>query len=282
MKEQEFELLRKINVICRDNGKRFTHTQRLDVISRIAEEAGYISVSDAPLFLMYAKKPLAELPRELLVISTHIDCVKKITTFFTERNDGELYGTFDNSITNAAALLLMKKGTLPDNAVIAFTGNEEYGSAGALAVSEFLKEAGKTFFAVVLDVTHDGYEQNMPFTVENDLWFGKKAGIYEQSIVDGADKASLYWGYVAYSAASVAKLIPNRCRLTDEYGDAVESWEDESWTYSEEEVPCFSLCIPTRGDMHSNKGLFAREADFDIYIKALENIAVSLSLAVKE
>ena len=275
MTEHEFELLKKINVISRDNGKEFTHTKRLGAIKKAAANTEYRLIAEKPLFHLYAKDGLENIGDNIVVISSHADCVKSITEFFTEKEENLLKGTFDNSITNTAALLLMEKGSLPSNIVFAFTGDEERNSLGAKALTEFLHSKGKYFFAVVLDVTYEGYAQNMPFTVENDFWYGAKPkyGDCGKTVISAADKASEYWGFVAASRIIVPEYIPARCKLVDEYGDLIESACDESWLYDEYDVPCFSLCLPTCGSMHSNAGLIAKEESFGIYVKALENIA---------
>lgn len=284
MTEHEFELLKKINVISRDNGKEFTHTQRLDAIKEVAANTEYRLIAEKPLFHLYAKDGLENIGEDIVVISSHADCVKAITEFFTEKEENLLKGTFDNSITNTAALLLMEKGSLPSNVVFAFTGDEERESRGAEALTEFLHDNGKYFFAVVLDVTHEGYAQNMPFTVENDFWYGAKLKYKDcgKTVISAADKVSEYWGFVAASRIIVPEYVPARCKLADEYGDLIESACDESWLYDEYDVPCFSLCLPTCGSMHSNAGLTAKEESFGIYVKALENIAEDIGKLFSE
>ena len=51
-----------------------------------------------------------------------------------------------------------------------------------------------------------------------------------------------------------------------------EADEDESWEYDEADLPCFSFCLPTRGEMHSDEGILARVASFRRYTEVLERL----------
>ncbi|KIR03549.1 hypothetical protein P261_02364 [Lachnospiraceae bacterium TWA4] len=55
-----------------------------------------------------------------------------------------------------------------------------------------------------------------------------------------------------------------------------EAEPDESWDYDEENIQCFSLCIPTSGEMHSDKGILARIKSLEEYIKVLKRLVVKL------
>ena len=168
---QILEILEQLMVPNRDNGSSFTDTQRIDKIKRLLWNSPYRCVNSAGLFFLFASKPLEELENPVL-ISSHIDCVESITRFFVE-DAGEdlLLGTFDNGITNAAATFLMLEGKLPENVIIAFTGDEEDESRGARQVVRYLEGLQRTPVAtIVLDVTDMGWEQAAPFTVENNFF----------------------------------------------------------------------------------------------------------------
>ncbi|MFQ9022476.1 MAG: hypothetical protein ACLR6J_16980 [Parabacteroides merdae] len=47
-------------------------------------------------------------------------------------------GTFDNSATNAAVIDLMLRGELDESVLVAFTGDEEKDSAGAIEIMQML------------------------------------------------------------------------------------------------------------------------------------------------
>ena len=42
-------------------------------------------------------------------------------------------------------------------------------------------------------------------------------------------------------------------------------------------VFCFSLCVPTFGDMHSDKGVLVRKKDLPVYCKIMELLANGLA-----
>ena len=51
-----------------------------------------------------------------------------------------------------------------------------------------------------------------------------------------------------------------------------EAEADESWEYDEQELPCFSFCLPVCGDMHSDEGVYVRKESFSMYIEALKEL----------
>lgn len=176
-------LLKDINVLCRDNGTCFdkNNSQRVDVIKAVLSPTDY-SVIHEKLYLLCHKKELSKYGDDTILISTHIDCKQPdayntgITRCFsTLVSDDLLLGTYDNSITNTSVLYLMLQNMLPDNVMIAFTGDEEKDSEGAIQVTGFLKKQGIGFKCIVLDVTAAGWNDKKDFTVENNFW-GKKMG----------------------------------------------------------------------------------------------------------
>ena len=109
---------------------------------------------------MYSKVPLSELPDELIVISSHVDCQRQITKCFSKDYDDDLMqGTFDNSLTNAMTVSLMLEDALAMNVVVAFTGDEEEDSTGAADVAAFFQNLHKKIKVIVLDVTDMGGER---------------------------------------------------------------------------------------------------------------------------
>lgn len=264
-----WKLLKKVNVLNYDNGKNFINTHRLDVIDNELKDSTYHRMNDTGLFYLYAKKSLDQMKEPLVVISSHIDCQHAITKCFSEvREDGTLKGTYDNSITNTAVLGLMKENRLADNVVIAFTGDEEENSFGAISVSRYLKEKQKKFIVIVLDVTDMGWEEKADFTIENDFWneqLGKK-------VISILENIHYDWRYIPSDPDAIPKYIPRECVIN------VEAEPDESWAYDEENVSCFSLCIPTKGPMHSNRGVLARQKSFLHYTEVLEQIANQIGL----
>lgn len=150
-------ILTKINVLNYDNGRKFTRTDRLDNICELLWNSSYRRINTNGLFHLYSKVPLSELPDEIVVISSHVDCQRRITKCFSKDYDNDLMqGTFDNSLTNAMAVSLMLEDAFGTNVVAAFTGDEEEGSNGAADVAEFFRKLHKKIKVIVLDVTEMG------------------------------------------------------------------------------------------------------------------------------
>ena len=159
-----FDILQTVTIDCKDNGERFTVTDRVAVIERMLTGSCYRIVAREPLALLYAKRELCEGDRVLL-ISSHIDCLYG-ACFCNDEGDC-LRGTFDNSFSNAALLWNMLNDRLPDNVVVAFTGNEESDSRGAVQTVVALGRLGcEVPTALVLDVTNEGWESGALFTLE--------------------------------------------------------------------------------------------------------------------
>ena len=189
---------------------------------------------------------------------------KHITKCYTEElPDGLMRGTYDNSITNAALLHTMLEGRLPCNVLAAFTGDEECFSQGANDVVAFARKHLNLHHVVVLDVTDMGWEQEADFTIENNFW----GEALEKAVIASAEESGYKWCFVP----SDEDYIP--INIDYERVIPVEAEEDESWEYDEHDVACFSLCIPVFGEMHSNKGVYARQKSFERYTYMLEKIA---------
>ena len=160
-------------------------------------------------------------------------------------------GTWDNALTNAAVVELMLSGRLPQNVVVAFTGDEEVKSRGAQEVVGALSEADcYVRFVVVTDVTNVGWEHGLAFTIENDL------------NVDILTAHSIVEGMKGYAGR---------------YGFVHEALPDESWIYDEYKLPCLTLCHPVGGDMHSDEGALARLSAFPVYCDALADLCKVLT-----
>ena len=262
-------ILKKISVLNRDNGFRFTDTRRLEAIASLLKESDYKRIEAEGLFHMYSRKPLAEINEPVVLVSSHVDCEYHITECFaTFEDENNLRGTFDNSITNAAIVYLMLQGNLPDNVLVAFTGDEEEDSRGALDVSRFIKKNKKDIINIfVLDVTEEGWENGADFTVENDFWdedIGEK--IIKIALGTGYD-----WNFIPAEVDDIPDYVPWERVIR------VEAYEDESWDYDEEDIPCFSFCLPTKGEMHCNDGILARADSFKRYSEVLEKMLIKIS-----
>lgn len=257
------KILKKINVLNYDNGKNFTKTDRLDAIGTLLWSSQYRRINAQGLFHLYSKVPISDLNEKVTVISSHIDCHNNISQNFTNTEDREyLRGTFDNAITNAAVIYLMLTGGLPANTVIAFTGDEERNSVGALSVVDCFQKIGIQFKVIVLDVTDMGWKEAADFTVENNFW-NEQLG---NKVISTVSKSNYNWRFVPSDPGNIPCYIPENHVIRQ------EAESDESWDYDEKGIECFSLCIPTKGEMHSNKGIFVRRQSLFPYMEILSQL----------
>lgn len=242
--EQFLHILKQVTVNSCDNGKEFTDTTRIAAIENLLQESKYELLYKGNLTLLYAKhRPVVG--ESVVLVSSHIDTV--YSQCFCEEKDGMLHGTFDNSYTNAAVIRNMLHGKFSDNVIIAFTGDEENNSRGAIeTVCTLGRMQCKIDFAIVLDVTEEGWERQSLFTVENDL---------------GIDI------FTAHRLVEILKPYDGK------YSYVHDAEPDESWDYDEYGIPCFTLCAPILGDMHSDDGVLLRKESFPAYPDVLAIVA---------
>ena len=241
---QLFEILSTVTVDCKDDGKEFVVSDRIAVIERLLQGSAYKLVAREPLALLFAKSEPKE-NEKVVLVSSHVDCV--YNNCYCSDN-GEYYkGTFDNSFGNAAVLLCMLNGVLPDNVVVAFTGDEEKDSHGVYQTLEALKKYGcELSCAIVQDVTNVGWESGALFTIENDC---------------GIDLITAY--------NMVSLLEPYNGRFAFRHF----AEPDESWDYARCGVPCFTLCAPVGGNLHGDEGVLLRKESAEEYCKVLALLA---------
>ena len=246
--EAAFTLLQQVTCDCKDNGESFVVCDRIDVIKQSLQGTSYQLLAEEGLFLLYGKKPLQP-GDSLVLISSHIDCV--FTHCFCEE-EGECYrGTFDNSFTNAALLYAMQCDAFADNVVIAFTGDEEKDSGGAVALNVYLTKLECTVkFALVLDVTLAGWDNGKLLAIENDL---------------GVDLLT-------------AHQLVEWLKPYQEFYEFLHFAEpDETWDYADYGIPCLTLSAPVSGSMHSDEGVIVHKATFPLYCEVLVRLANGLS-----
>ena len=240
--------LQEVQLPCYDNGKKFTETAKLDRIHELLRGTSYKGLQ-GNLVRLYSKGSLETLKQDnVIVISTHADFVWNIRDPFVKisEQDNLMLGTFDNSATNAAALYLMMNDLLPDNVLVAFTGNEESGMRGAAELDKFLrKTSGLSPFYLVLDVTDIGFGKKQ-FSIENTFSLPRA---YRDELVRIAQEMK-YQGYL------YPKALP-----------------DEAYAYAERGALSCSLCVPTKGNMHSDNGCYMQLDAYLSYVDILEHIA---------
>ena len=99
------ELLKRLTVDCKDDGKQFRKKDRIHEIKALLENSGYELLGEGSLSLLYGK-PMEEENTYRTLVSSHVDCVYK-NCFAKDEDELCWKGTFDNSATNAAVIDLM-------------------------------------------------------------------------------------------------------------------------------------------------------------------------------
>lgn len=244
------ELLKQLTVDCKDDGIRFLKRDRIQAIQTLLENSDYQLLYAGELCLLYGKN--ASLDSYRILVSSHIDCVYT-TCFVTDESEDCWKGTFDNSATNTALIELMLKGELDDSVLIAFTGDEEKNSAGAVEVIQILQEKDCPIErALVLDVTNEGWDDEAAFSIENDRGF---------DIITG------------YQLINLLQASEEPCVFVHE-AEPDETWEYYSFqTNDRPRIPCLSLCLPVLGNMHEDAGVWLRKSSIEPYKKILKQLA---------
>lgn len=239
-----FSLLKAVTVDCKDSGKEFLVTDKITAIECLLKETPYNLIAREPLALLFARRMPQE-GEKVLLISSHIDCV--YNSCFCSENGEFFHGTFDNSFGNAAVLWCMINGMLPENAVVAFTGDEEKESAGAVQALLALGRMGCTISSVIVqDVTNEGWESDALFTIENDSGFD-----------------------ILQAYNIVSSLEP----YSGKFAFRHNAEPDESWDYAEYGIPSLTLCAPVGGNLHGDEGVLLRRESVAVYCKVLARLA---------
>jgi len=262
MKRFDFNLIQEISLPSYDNGSYFTDRTRLNKIEEIAAQTKYQYKVSAPLFTLFSSKPIESLGKNIVVLSTHVDAVEEITDFYINDVDiHAVHGTLDNTATNAVALSLMIENTLSDHVLIAYTANEEDESLGAKQLAEFLKQCGKKAFVIVLDVTYDGFDK-AHFTIENNFFYQHEI---HETVKELLTVRKVPFRFIPQDPLQLPEYI--KFSHLERYSDGgiKEALADETWTYNELGIECFSLCLPIRGEMHHNDGVDCLKERFAQY-----------------
>lgn len=248
------ELLPLLTVESKDNGEIITQTRRLEQIKSLLQHSPYEVLYEGKLSIIYGKKDVTPAKARLLV-SSHIDTV--YDRCFCEESDSCWKGTFDNSATNTALVQLMLENKIGDPVLIAFTGDEEIESRGAQEVKRWFHQ--QTWYPqaiLVLDVTNEGWDDAVSFTIENDRGFDLLTAYQIISSIQEAEQPCVF----------LHDALP-----------------DETWIYGEKQspddqsYPCLSLCLPVGGDMHSDTGCWLRKEEPQMYMKILSRLLESLA-----
>ena len=290
--EREKILMYMASFITRDDGTEFTNMDRLYLIKLILAGSGYEIISETGLSVVYKKKQ-TDLSDNIVLLSTHVDCVPGITKpGFKVTKKGNYKGSFDNAATNAAVVISMLENRLSDNTVVAFTGDEEGHDNGAKQVRKLLN--GKRYIAIALDVTFNLESEDNSITTYKDVSYtiDNICSVSSEEIVKKLFRYAneKHIRYMVTRASGKYDFFEDREDEIKNYYDVhfeVESVAafDEAIEYSESDncVAAFSLCLPTDDDdeddpqMHTNKKVKIKKESFNEYIEALTYISGRLS-----
>lgn len=109
--------------------------------------------------------------------------------------------------------------------------------------------------------------QNALFSVENNFWNDEMG----RAVARVCEESRHKWVFVPFDVDDIPSYVPCSCLIPE------EALCDESWEYDEGDVQCFSLCIPTEGEMHNNSGLLVRKEAVEAYSTVLREILSCLS-----
>ncbi len=244
------DVLNKIALPCRDNGRIFTDTRRLDAIAECLDERWQLLVGGR-LAKIYARADFDSRKRAV-VVSSHVDMVAN--RCYADCGGEFWQGSFDNLITNAAVVSKMVQMGFASNVLVAFTGDEEEDSRGADEIVAALRQKGiEIGFVIVTDVTDVGWKSGKHFTIEN---------IFPN---DGQSVANL-----------LVRWVPQLLEVDKRPKVVVDAQCDEAWQYDEHDLRCCSICLPCHGDMHSEIGVAIRSASVEMYANVLSVLANSI------
>lgn len=283
------EILQDLSHICRSSKTGFTDISRIEAIREELADTEYKETySQDGVYSLWSKVPIDKLPKDVLIISSHIDTVPEITNCYSELNEetGILHGTYDNMITNTAAVIMMKEHDFPNNVVFAFSGEEETGRMlGAKNVAKLLYPEHR-LICVALDVTYEGFDNNSLYTIENFIECGKGAPLgpdkeialnrLARMLLDMEPDTEQTFTFVKANKRHVPTQLPEK------FMSKSSGMCDEAYGYRDEGFVTMSVCIPTDGDMHSNSGLKCKQPVFEGYILSLTSLIYELTNSHKQ
>lgn len=266
----EFEpLLRALTVPNYDDGKAWTRTDRLQAIHSQLAPTDYAPLHQGPLAWIYARRGFD--PRApFMLLSTHVDSIygEHFLADAPWAPEEDELGTFDNSITNAVSVELMRRGALPPQTLVAFTGDEERTSGGAFEVMRVLgrrRMRPRLDLLLVLDITGEAPGPH-PCTLENVFVRRTRPDPRLHYFRSRRALAERLRGLLGFEAATI-----------------FDAAGDEAWDYHDYDLNCLTFCFPSRPHpenagtddghwMHDARGLLIRREHASGYAAALARV----------
>lgn len=277
-------ILERLAKKCYSNKTQgFTEVEKLEAVYEELKDTEYKEYRDNH-YSLYVRGGLENLSLEkpLYIVSSHADNVSAITAPFSELTENRYYlrGTYDNLGTNAACVIMMKEEQLPENVVFLFTANEENGKCTGLkhAVDTFRKNGYEDIYGIALDVTYEGHNDGLLYSIENANGKDFINTICEKAM----DMEPLMNGQPAQSFSFTmlkdkSKYAPDKDILPKGYISSETGWFDEGFAFKDLEIPACSICLPCTGDMHGNSGCIVRQPTYEGYVMSLTSILYELT-----
>jgi hypothetical protein len=249
------DMLTTVNVPSADDGEIFTDSTRIDAVLQCLQGTAYRALRAEGIAYVVARQGY-DARRGTVLISCHIDYAYR-KLFWMAGADGVYRGTFDNAITLSVLVLAMRRESLPPQTLVAFTGDEEEDGQGAEETLTYLRAHHiDPELVICLDVTEEGYGQ-VSYTLENLLPRTETPAMARMRFPHAEAFRQFLFRMLGQPAFTVIDAEP-----------------DEAWVYDEEDVNCFTLCLPAfcPAGMHDDCGIFIRQADLEPYMHALETM----------
>ena len=256
------EILERIALPARSGKKGFKVTDKLEAVEALLSEENspYSLVHKSSQAWIFGKKAPGETEfgTNPFLVSTHADIVDNIKNPSSSFVEDKHYfkGTYDNLGTNAACVNLMLNENLPDNVYFAFTADEETGRCnGADYALKYIKNSfNMEPMVFALDVTDEGYDNDRLFTIE---------GLHAKSEPARRRMLEIFMGTEgeeqSFEVVRLKKKDDNSF-LPESYRSKNTTVYDESVFYANKNCNSCSICLPTDGSMHSDSGLYVKEA----------------------
>jgi hypothetical protein len=264
-------LLPLVNVPSREAGDGWSPDDRVRAVRALLAGTGWTRLRVPGPVLLY-RAPGFDARADFVLLSSHLDSRYRRHSQAILR-PGVLIGSFDNAVTNAGVLALMRQGRLPAQTLVAFCGGEERDFGGARRLCRHLRRERPSLWkrlilAVTIDVTDARYGR-AAYTLEN---------LFRQRRREPA-RSLRFRDKRALRAFLLARL-PGAPVLVD-------AGPDESWEFAEHDLTCCSLCVPTAPHpddhrpevvrwMHASHGIRVREKDVDAWSGAVVRLCEGL------
>ena len=271
------DILEEIALPARSNKQQgFKVTDKLEKIDEVLQREGspFHLIKKTNHAWIFGQEAM-EWDKKALLVSSHADIVKDIQHPFSELDEETHYfkGTYDNLGTNGACVDLMLNHEIPRNVYFAFTAEEESGkNTGAeFSYAYTRNRTGQAPDVIVLDVTDEGYDNDRLFTIEGLTAPTEKDRTHFLNTIYQIEGEKQSFEVVRMYKKDDNSFLPYSYRSKE------LTAADESYFYAKQNCLSFSMDLPTDGPMHSDSGLYTKEATMYGYCASLAQMCYVLT-----